>query len=452
MTVTSVPANGCCANPTQRATIKSAYVSFTGASLSRLGCMKNLIIAVLPSMLFFSGTLGTCAARERKSAPDVNGPRVFSLPRAALQQIKSGIAAGKIIDPALDQLRSDADTALKQAPLSVTLKSIKPPSGDKHDYMSLAPYWWPDPAKPNGLPYIRRDGQVNPEIEQVQDHKNMNRVISAVHTLALAYYFFQEEAYAAHATELLRTWFLNPETRMNPNLEFAQGVRGFNTGRGTGLIETRDVNRLVDAIGLLSGSKSWTAVDQKGMEEWCARFLDWMMHSQNGKDEAAAKNNHGSYYDVQVASLALFTGKTEIARSVLRAVGGKRVAMQIELDGRQPLELERTKALGYSVMNLAGLFELGLLGEDVGVDLWNFRTPDGRNIHKALDYLVPFVTREQKWPYQQIIDFKAAEISPVLTVAAVKYKDRLYEDLAAKIDPALLRRIDVFPFRRLLSQ
>ena len=59
--------------------------------------------------------------------------------------------------------------------------------------------------------------------------------------------------------------------------------------------------------------------------------------------------------------------------------------MQIELDGRQPLELERTKALGHSVMNLAGLFELRLIGENVGVDLWNFRTPDGRNIHKALD-------------------------------------------------------------------
>ncbi len=413
--------------------------------------MKIRSIAVLHFVLFLVA-FGVCAAQERKSPPDVNEPRVFSLPRAALEQIKSGIAAGKIIDPAFDQLRSDADTALKQAPLSVALKSIRPPSGDKHDYLSLAPYWWPDPSKPNGLPYTRRDGQVNPEIEQVQDHKNMDRVISATHTLALAYYFLGEESYAAHATELLRIWFLNPETRMNPNLEFAQGVRGFNTGRGTGLIETRDLYRLVDAIGLLDGSKSWTASDQKGMEEWCAKFLDWMMHSQNGKDEAAAKNNHGTFYDVQLVSLALFTGKTEIARSVLQAAGEKRIALQVEPDGRQPLELERTKALGYSTMNLAGLFELGLLGENVGVNLWTFRTRDGRNIHKALDYLVPFVTGEQKWPYQQIIEFKAAEISPVLAVAASKYKDRRYEDLAVKIDADVLRRIEVLPFRRPLSR
>jgi hypothetical protein len=408
--------------------------------------MKIQTIAVLHFILSFTA-FGVCAAQEGKSPSDMHGLRVFSLPRAGLQQIKSGIAVGKLSDPALDQLRSDADTALKQAPLSVTLKSIKPPSGDKHDYLSLAPYWWPDPATPNGLPYIRRDGQVNPEIQQVQDHKNMDRVISATHTLAMAYYFFGDEPCADHAARLLRGWFLDPQTRMNPNLEFAQGVRGFNTGRGTGLIETRDVYRLVDAIGLLHGSKSWTMEDQKGMEEWCATFLDWMIHSQNGKDEAGSKNNHGSYYDAQVISLALFTGKTEIARSVLQAVGEKRIAVQIEPDGRQPLELERTKALGYSTMNLAGLFELALLGEDAGVDLWSFRTQDGRSIRKALDYLLPFVSGEKKWPYQQIVEYKAGEISPLLIIAAVKFKDARYEDLALKLDPEVLHRIDALPFR-----
>lgn len=422
-----------------------------GHEIEDLLLTKRTFRALVLGLAVFGIYPGAIRAQKTQSRQSENAPRVFSLPSAMLQELRGEIAADNLKDPALEQLRKDADAALMQKSLSVVDKSIDPPSGDKHDYMSLAPYWWPDPRKSNGLPYIRRDGQVNPEIEQVQDHKNMDRVISATHTLALAYYFFGDESCADHAERLLRAWFLDPQTRMNPNLEFAQGVRGFNTGRGTGLIETRDVYRLVDAIGLLRGSKSWTAADQKGMEEWCARFLDWMMHSQNGKDEAAAKNNHGSYYDVQIASLALFAGKPDIARNILQSAGEKRIAIQIEPDGRQPLELERAKALGYSTMNLGGLFELGLLGENVGVDLWNFRTADGRSIHKAVDYLVPFVTGEQKWPYQQIIEFKAAEISPVLAVAAVKYKDRRYQDVAVKIDPDVLRRIDVFPFRRLVS-
>jgi len=394
---------------------------------------------------------GAVWAQTPQSKPGGKAPRVFSFPPQIMQQLRDQVAAGNLKDPSFEQLRKDADKALEQTPVSVMDKGITPPSGDKHDYMSQAPYWWPDPAKPNGLPYIRRDGQVNPEIEKLTDHKNFDKLFSTTHTLALAYYFFGDETYATHAAELLRVWFLNPKTLMNPNLEFAQGIPGHNTGRGTGLIETRDLYRLVDTVGLLEGSKSWTAADHKGMNDWCARFLDWMLHSDKGKDEAAAKNNHGSYYDVQVASLALFVGNADEAKRILKSVPEKRIATQIEPDGRQPLELERTKALGYSTMNLAGLFELGLLGENAGIDLWSLQSADGRSVRKALDYLVPFVSGKEKWPYQQIIEFKTAEISPLLAIAALKYKDPSYWVLAVKIDPQVLQRIEVLPFRWQLS-
>jgi hypothetical protein len=400
-----------------------------------------VLVGVLTNML------GTEAAQTHDAPATLGAPRVFSLQAASLPQLRREIAAGNRTDAAFDQLRSDADQAVKQTPISVMDKTTKPPSGDLHDYLSLAPYWWPDPAKPNGLPYIRHDGQTNPEIERVPDHQNLNQLLSMTHTLALAYYLFGEDSYASRATHLLRVWFLNPETRMKPNLEFAQGIPGINSGRGTGLIETRNLYRLVDAIGLLAGSKSWTSSDQKGMEDWCARFLDWMLHSQKGKDEAAAKNNHGTYYDVQVVSLALFTGDTETAKRVLQSVPNRRIVVQIQPDGRQPLELERTKSLGYSAMNLSGLFELALLAESVGIDLWTFQSADGRSIHKALDYLVPFLSGQGKWPHQQIIEFKSAEISPVLAVAAAKFKDYRYEELAVKIDSQLLRRIEALPYR-----
>lgn len=403
--------------------------------------MKATIAAIL--ILATPGVMaGTCNARQRVATAESAAPRVFSLPPVALERLRSETMAGKQDNPAIEKLRKDAAAELQQPPLSVTDKSIDPPSGDKHDYLSLAPYWWPDPSKPDGLPYIRRDGETNPEIQRLSDHRNFDKLMNSAHTLALAYFFFGDETCAAHATRLLRAWFLDSATRMNPNLQFAQGIRGRNTGRGIGLIETRGIYRVVDAVGLLAGSKAWTPADQNGIEDWCAQFLDWMLHSENGKAEAAAKNNHGTYYDVQIVSLALFTGNREVAKRTLDAVPAKRIGVQIELDGRQPLELARTKSLGYSTMNLAGLFELALLGENAGVDLWNFQPSDGRGIRKALDYLLPFVGGREKWPYQQIAAYKASEIAPLLIVAGSRFKDRRYSDIAVRIDPAVASRID----------
>ena len=221
-------------------------------------------------------------------------------------------------------------------------------------------------------------------------------------------------AFAAKAAQLLRAWFIDGATRMNPNLQYAQAIPGINTGRGIGLIETRGLTRVVDAIGLLAGSKHWTTADQKGMADWFSSFLEWMQQSKNGRDEAAAKNNHGTFYDVQVVSFALFLGKTAWAKSVLETAKTKRIAVQIEPDGRQPLELARTKAWSYSVGNLDGLMLLARLGENVGVDLWNYETRDGRSIRKALEFLQPFASGEKKWSYQQLGEWPPQILLPLI--------------------------------------
>jgi Alginate lyase len=335
-------------------------------------------------------------------------PRVFILDTKQLASSK-------------ERVRADAQKALSAGPFTVVSKEVTPPSGDKHDYMSQAPYFWPNPKTPNGLPYIRRDGERNPEIDKINNHRVKDQMEAAVETLALAYYFTGDELYAGKAAQLLRTFFLDPQTRMNPNLQFAQGIPGVNTGRGIGLIETRGLTRIVDAIGLLAGSKYWTAHDQKGMEEWFAKFLQWMLESKNGHDEAAAKNNHGTFYDVQVVSFALFLGKNDLARSVLESAKTRRIAVQVEPDGRQPLELARTKAWSYSVGNLDGLMTLARLGETQGVDLWNYQTTDGRSIRKALDFLVPFALGEKKWPYQQLGDWPPQTLFPLIRRASEHY-------------------------------
>lgn len=365
------------------------------------------------------------------------GPRVFLSDPRGLAETRRKIRAGdKTFDAPLRRLEEDARKALGAGPFSVTKKTVAPPSGDRHDYMSQAPYFWPDPKRPDGLPYIRRDGERNPEINKLTDHRELDGMVEAVSALALAYYLKGEEAYAAKATVLLRAWFTDPTTRMNPHLEYAQFIPGVNTGRGIGLIETRGLTRVVDAIALLEGSKAWTREDQRGVEDWYGKFLRWMLESRNGRDEAAAKNNHGTYYDVQIASYALFLGNRELAKRIVEEARTKRIAVQVEPDGRQPLELERTRAWGYSVGNLDGLLTLAELGERVGVDLWQFRTADGRGLRRALEYLYPFAVEDAKWPHQQLGEWPPEMLFPLMRRAAGRYTDAQFAALMRRIPAA----------------
>lgn len=384
-------------------------------------------------LLLFAASHGIVA--QTKKADDL--PRVFLIDAHRLSEIKRGIQAKETtFDAAIAAVENNAHKALNAGTYSVTSKSVVPPSGDKHDYMSQAPYFWADPTKKDGLPYIRRDGERNPEINKISDHKSMDDMVASVENLALAYYFRGDEKYAAKATELLRAWFLYPATKMNPNLQFGQGIPGITTGRGIGLIETRGLTRVVDSVGLLAGSKAFMAADKRGIEDWFGKFLSWMQESKNGRDENAAKNNHGTYYDVQTASFSLFLGKTELAKQILETAKTKRIALQIEPDGRQPLELARTKAWSYSVGNLEGLMLLATLGESVGVDLWNYQTPDGRGIRRALDFLYAFTVND-KWTiqsqYQQLGGWEPQILFPLMRRAARHYKDEKFKTILSKI-------------------
>lgn len=396
------------------------------------------ITAVAVLCLACATPLAEGAAAEASSAQPQAPvtPRVFLLDAKYLQSARQQLRAGdKSLAPALVQLERDAQAALDAGPFSVVSKKVTPPSGDKHDYMSQAPYFWPNPDTTNGLPYVRRDGERNPEINRISDHRRLDQMAEAVETLALAFYFKGDEACADRAARLLRAWFFEPTTRMNPNLQYAQAVLGVNTGRGIGLIESRALTRVVDAVGLLADARAWTPADQRHLQDWFDQFLRWMQESKNGREEAAARNNHGTYYDVQAVSFALFLGKVDLAADIVRAAREKRIAVQIEPDGRQPLELVRTKAWSYSVGNLSGLMLLATLGDSVGVDLWHFQTRDGRSLGKALDYLLPFALGQHKWPHRQIGGWPPEMLFPLLRQAALKLPDRKYRDWLKQLPP-----------------
>jgi hypothetical protein len=334
------------------------------------------------------------------------------------------------LKPALKYLVSEADKILHKKAPSVLDKNKTPPSGDKHDYMSVAPYYWPDPAKPDGLPYIRHDGKVNPTSrEESYDHGRMQEMGESVETLCLAYYFTGNQVYAEQASKYLHTWFLDSQTRMNPNLNYAQAVPGENTGRGTGILEGRHVARAADAAQLLPDCPSWNKKDRADFKAWLEAYLDWLLTSTNGRSEFSSKNNHGTFYDVQSMELALVLGKNDVARHIAETVKTKRIGIQITPEGKQPLELERTAALGYSHFNLEALFTLATMSEYVGVDLWHCRLQNNKfALSAALDYLMPYViSPRKKWPFEQIKTFRNSSFAPQLRQAAIIYHEPRYE-------------------------
>ena len=361
-------------------------------------------------------------------------PRVFIIDGASLKIAKQRIQQNDaILKPALAKLRRDADRALISAPLSVTRKDSAPPSGDKHDYMSLAPYWWPNPNTDNGLPYVRRDGEINPERNSIADRQNLENTVTLVKTLALAYYFTANEDYAKQATTMLHVWFLDPPTRMNPHLKYAQGIPGRTAGRDAGIIESHNFPDLIDAVGLLAGSATWTQAHQRQLQSWFTAFLTWLLESPEGRAEAQAENNHGTWYDVQIASFGLFTDKRDFAHRVLSDVPRKRIARQIEPNGGQPLELARADSWSYSLFNLEALFDVAALGDYFGMDLWNFETADKRSIRKALAWLIPFATGEKRWPLRQQSRWQPERLAPFLQRAALRYREPSYVTALGKL-------------------
>jgi hypothetical protein len=387
-------------------------------------------LAFAAGMALLAASAGELFAADKP--PAAAALRVFVLDAKALAAARARLAAGdKDLADAVESLRREADKALRAGPFSVTDKKVSPPSGDKHDYMSQAPYWWPDPSKPDGKPYLRKDGEVHPD-RRAFDNAPMGRMTGAVTVLAQAYFFTRHEPYADHAARLLRAWFLDEKTRMNPNLNFGQSVPGLTDGRGAGLIDTTGLIGLVDAVGLLAGSKAWTDADQKGLVAWFEKFLAWMQESKIGRDEARAGNNHGTWYDAQAAAFALFAGKTDVAKKVL-AASPRRIDKQIEPDGRQPAELARTKSWDYSTMNLRGWFTVATLGERAGVDLWQYRSADGRSIRKALDYLIPFAKDPAQWQTKQIVRMRPDRLASLLRLAAARYGDKKYAEAARDI-------------------
>ena len=380
---------------------------------------KSIVIALFLLAVF------NCAFAQKPTVFLVKAERLEELKT----KIKNGDAAAKAL---LNKLLKDANKQLDEKTPSVMDKAQTPPSGNKHDYMSMATYYWPDPSKPAGAPYIRKDGERNPEIRDISDHKAVDNMQKAVSLLSLAYCFTHDETYAKKAAEFLKVFFLDESTKMNPNMNYAQYVKGVNDGRGTGILDTRSFADVASSVGLLDGSKSWTKADAEQLKAWYTQYFDWMKNSKNGHDERNAKNNHGIWFDTQMLAIGLFLDQKDYVKEYLKTTLA-RIPVQLELDGRQPLELERTAALSYSTFSLQAWFTAANLADNVGVDIWNYETADGKSIKKAIDWLLPFAMGEKPWTYKQIHDYKKSDFYLLMLQASKHYKDAAYTTALDKL-------------------
>lgn len=305
------------------------------------------------------------------------------------------------------------------------------PSGNPHDYVSLSPYWWPDPNTASGTPYVRRDGEINPERFDY-DTPKLDAFGKAVRSLAFAYAVTGDERYAKRAIEHVRAWFVNPDTRMNPHMRYSQFVPGVSPGRPVGIIDTNRMRWVPDALLLLAESPEWTSHDTTATREWFGDYVDWLMTSDNGTMERNAENNHGTWFATQTVLYARYAGRNDVARELLESIPA-RIAKQVEPDGRQLHELERTRALDYSDFNIRAMLDLALHAEAMGIPLKDFKTEDGRSIRAAIDYLLPYFTGEEEWPYKQISPPKTYMYYQMLRSAARLYGEPKYEHAAQKL-------------------
>lgn len=367
-------------------------------------------------LLFFVGVTLPAAAQ-------------YAFNGAQLERLRTEYRAGepKAVT-AVGQVAEAAKELLAMEPLRVTAKKQVPPSGDKRDYMSLSPYWWADPSKADGLPYIRHDGERNPEVYDYPERENGDKLGEAARTLSVLYYVTGEERYAEKCAELLRVWFLDPEQGMNPNMTYAQLIPGRTSIRGTGIIDSRRMCFAINASQLIESSPAWTSGDRAELGKWAGAYLYWLEHSVNGLKELHAQNNHGLWYDAIRIMTARAAGDREHMLHIARESAGPRFAVQVAPDGSLPKELERTLSLHYSTFVLEALSVARNVSLDAGYDLWTL--PEAQ---RALEYLIPYYLEPAKWPHKQIKPFDQRRAAALLFEAGEALGRLEWVELAHKI-------------------
>jgi Alginate lyase len=363
-----------------------------------------------------AGVAGTMAFRP-----------AFAAPAEAAYDMVAKVDRARILNA--------AQRYLGEQPVTVTSAHSDRTQGGPHDYFSEGDYWWPDPKNPGG-PYIRRDGFSNPA--NFNDNREaLIRLSVMAPALAAAWRLTKDKQYSAHFVKHLRAWFVDPATKMNANLEYAQAIFGVSKGRGTGIIDTLHLVEVVRAIRVLEAAGGISAADAQPIRAWFAEYVNWMATSSNGKDEELAKNNHGTCWVLQAAEFAQFAHRADLTALCRDRFKTAIVPDQIAKDGSLPLELARTKPYSYSLFDTDVLSGICQSLSTKGDDLWQFKGPNGKGVADAVAFVFPYIADKSKWPFAKDVeyfdDFPSRRPSILFAGEAMRRPE--YIDVWRRLDP-----------------
>ena len=324
-------------------------------------------------------------------------------------------------DVGLTSLIAEADRYLQQAPVPLTNFRSERSAGGPNDFYSEGDYWWPDPTNPEG-PYIRKDGNTNPEnfVAHRIAMRNLSRWVS---TLVAVYKATGEKKYAEHALAHLNAFFLNPATRMNPNLLYAQAIQGRHTGRGIGIIDTIHLIEVARSIQVLIDMGYLPTPEEEGLKAWFNEYATWMTTHQYGIDERDHGNNHSTWWAAQVAAFAKLAGREDLLQ-LTRKRFKTLLSAQMSEQGGFTDELGRTKPYIYMLFNLEGYSTLAKIASTPEDDLWNYQGTYG-SLRAAWNFMLPAIQNKSNWTYPpDIQNFDEVPIqTPGFLFAAQAYKD-----------------------------
>jgi len=338
-----------------------------------------------------------------------------------------------------DRILRLANRALQLKPPAITDHIATNSAGGLHDFFSQADYEWPNPNTTNGLPYINRDGESNPDVFSFH-RMAMRDMKDAVAALAAAYALTGDDKYVKKSAEFTKVFFLDEKTRMNPNLNFAQAVLGHSTGEDYGVIDTLHLVELAVAVPFLEKSPAFPPEVDAGLKKWFADYSEWITTSTNGVKEMNNANNHSIACYLQLASFAKFTGDEKLLESCRERFKNVLLPRQMTNDGSFPRELARTKPYGYSIFQAENVATLCVLLSTTNDDFWKFTLPDGRTPRNAVDFIYPYLADKNKW----LADGRPKDVmhwddwpmrQPCLIFAYAEFGDEKYFDLWRKLNP-----------------